>query len=545
MLVDNMFRPLLGVWAALLLTWTVGCDRMVPKPAESQSSESQSFAATSGTQAPSAEVEEPTSADPDTDATTAVNLLASPDSRIVSPSLDSEREMFNRSFATIQPIEADSPAALINHLREVDIALQDLVVAGSSNFLDEQTFTEGGLRLGRMKRSTGKQLAESPQASAEERKAGVLAQLVALSHMSGLKDIESAKELQKFAGEMANSGDADLAHQSRVVLLGFELQSLQNGIHSDTDRLLTQVEMLVQRPQDRSFPEFMVLQQARQVLVQMGFTEAAETVRQTIVDQYRTATDPQLRGEAWLIETQASQAYQNFLVAFRALGTNEFDPAAALAAVRGLYEAFPSVQTLEQIATAVSNIEYSGQIGLSQDIVAFAQPALANHADADLANIDKLLSDHSKRMSLLNNTLQLSGLVGFDGAELDLQQYAGKVVLVDFWASWCVRCMNEIPAIRAAHQEFASQGFAVLSVNMDEKIDKARSFVEQQKFPWRSFYSDNPQLLGFSAPFARQLGINAIPFMILVGQDGKVSALHVRGDRLRPAILELMKATAQ
>lgn len=449
-------------------------------------------------------------------------------------------ELMQQPFMTMQPIHSKVPTELIDHLRQIDTALQDLVLAGSSNSLDEQTFIRSGLRLGRMKQAAGLQLAQSPESSESQRKAGVLAQLVALSHMSGLRDVESAQELERFANALSASDDADLAHQAQVVIIGFELQSLQNGIRSTPDELLAQINRLFVRPVDRGFPEFMVLQQAQGVLRQMGFNEQADQVQQTLVEAYRTSPDRKLRGEAWLIETQASQAYQNFLQAFGALGTQQFDPPAALAALRGLYDQFPSLQTLEQIASTITNIEYSGHVPLSQDVASLTRQMLADYPDADTTLIENALAAHAARTALLGQPLELSGLVGFDGQPLQPADYAGKVVLVDFWASWCVKCMREIPVIRQSYIEFAKQGFDVVSVNMDENLASGRSFVEQQKFPWRSYHSQNLQELGFKSALAQRLGVNAIPFMLLVDRDGRVAALHVRGDMLGPEIAKLL-----
>lgn len=449
-------------------------------------------------------------------------------------------ELQQQPFMTLQPINSTVPSDLIDHLRQIDIALQDLVLAGSSNSLDEQTFIRSGLRLGRMKQAAGLQLAQSPDASESQRKAGVLAQLVALSHMSGLRDVESAQELERFANALSASNDPDLAHQAAVVIIGFELQSLQNGVRATPDELLAHVARLFMRPEDRGFPEFMVLQQAQQVLRQMGFNEQADQVQQTLVEAYRTSPDRKLRGEAWLIETQNSQAYQNFLQAFRPLGTEQFDAAAALSALRGLYDQFPSLQTLEQIASTITNIEYSGHVPLSQDVASFTRQKLVDFPNEDTVLIKNALAAHAARTALLGQSLDLSALVGFDGKPLDASRYAGKVVLVDFWASWCVKCMRELPAIRQSYADFAGQGFDVLGVNMDENLASGRSFVEQQKFPWRSFHNQNVQELGFKSALAQKLGVTAIPFMLLLDRDGRVAALHVRGEQLGPAIAKLL-----
>ncbi|MCA9182325.1 MAG: TlpA family protein disulfide reductase [Planctomycetales bacterium] len=524
---------------ALLL---IGCDSSRPIPVPETS-----------TGAPTASLASTTPSSLESDALNSDSLRTADPQSATPPQRDSgnsgaprapdEIDLSQRSFMTLQPITSSSPEELIAHLRQIDSALQDLVLAGSHDFLDEQTFKQSGLRLGRMKQAAGLQLAQSPESSVSESKAGVIAQLVALSHMSGLGDVPAAQELERFAGEMSTSADADLAHQAQVVMIGFELQSLQNGVRSTPETLLSQVDKLFARPEDRGFPEFMVLQQAQQVLHQMGFGEAADQVKEKVIEAYRTSPDPQLRGEAWLIETQESQAYQNFLQAFRGLGSESFDSAAALVALRGLYEEFPSLQTLEQIASTIANIEYSGQVALSQDVAKFTQQTMADYSSQEVAGVKHALDAHAARTALLGHELPLVGLIGFDGQPLLWDDYQGKVVLVDFWASWCVKCMRELPGIRQCYTAYADRGFDVLSVNMDENLASGRTFVEQQHFPWRSFHSDDPQAIGFKSPLAQQLGVNAIPFMLIIGRDGRVAALHVRGEQLKPAIAKLIEAT--
>ncbi|MEO8272041.1 MAG: hypothetical protein ABI557_20190, partial [Aureliella sp.] len=349
-----------AIWLGMALL-LLGCDSSSPKPVppgnsvNGQSTEAEPASLIST--APNSVGGDTANADSTRTADTQSDVPLLSDATIATPQrLPDGLDLSQRPFMTLQPISSSSPEELIAHLRLIDSALQDLVVAGSRDFLDQQTFTQSGLRLGRMKQAAGLQLAQSSESSESERKSGVIAQLVALSHMSGLGDVPAAQELERFANVMSTSDDADLAHQAQVVLIGFELQSLQNGVRSTPEALLSQVDKLLVRPADRGFPEFMVLQQAQQVLHQMGFGDAADRVKQTVIEAYRTCPDPQLRGEAWLIEVRESQAYQNFLQAFRGLGTQQFDSAAVLASLRGLYEEFASLQTLEQIATTIANI---------------------------------------------------------------------------------------------------------------------------------------------------------------------------------------------
>ncbi len=438
-------------------------------------------------------------------------------------------------------VDIQDPQQLIGQLQKIDMAIQDLMSASANNVINENTFIDNGLALGKLKLASAEQLAGLAGATAEQRKTGQLAQLVALSHLSGFRDVESAKQLEKYALELSQSQDLDLAHQSRIVLMGFQLQALQNGLTTDPNELLAQAEGLFQRAEDRNFPELMMLMQANQVLGQMGYTDAAQRMNEILVQEFADSADPQLRTEAWNIQTRGSQALDNYLTAFRSLGSPQFDPTSAIAAARGLYEAFPSVQTLEQLAGTVTNIEYSGNIELSRmlvELIAGYQSQLP--AEASTTGISSVLSGHSARLSLLGQPLSLNGIVGFDGTPFDASSYAGKVVLVDFWATWCVPCLREIPEIRKAYENLHGEGFEVISINMDEDLQQARKFLDKQRFPWATYHSNDLEALGFKAAYAQRLGISAIPFMLLVDREGKVAAIHVRGEKLTPTIRQML-----
>ncbi len=458
-----------------------------------------------------------------------------------SPQSVEPNEYQQQLLASLGDLNASLPAEWIQQLQKIDGAIQLLMSASANNLIDEPTFRSTGLKLGQIKQTAARRLVEHPSATAEQRKSGQLAQLIALSHLSGFRDVEAARELEKYAAELSASSDLDLAHQGRVVLMGFQLQSLQNGVSSDPNDLLASAEGLFTRAADRNFPELMILLQSSQVLDQMGFDEAAQRMDAIIVEEFRQASDPKLRNEAWNIETRGSQALENYLIAFRSLSSEAFDSTTAIAAARQLFTEFPSVQTLEQLAGTVVSIEYGGNAALSRQLVDFIDNNLKQFAPSEqTAAILQTLDGSKKRNAIVAQPLTLNGLVGFDGQPFQAADYAGKVVLVDFWASWCTNCLNEIPEIRRVYKELHDSGFEVISVNMDENLKAAQEFVEKRNFPWRSYHAADTDRLGFRSQFAEELGIAAIPFMLLVSVDGQVTELHVRGERLMPSVRALL-----
>ena len=465
---------------------------------------------------------------------------AQPNASIVQPasSEDPSRSIIvNRPFMTITANNTTVPTEIIGHLEDIDTALQDLLVAGQTNLIEKDVYQQSLARLTELKLNAAQRLSASQDAAAEQQKAGALAQLEALSHKSGmLQDVDSARKLEEFAEQLSQSQDSDLKHQGQVVLLGFELQSLENGISKGPEKLLERTRELFQGSGERNFPGFMMLQRIVQACQQLGFGDAASEIEQLIASEYQDSDDALLRGEAWKFAVRNSQALQNFNVSLGSLGTSQFESTAVLAAARGLYEAFPTEATLEQLSALIGNLEYGGQQLLSTQLADFVSQKLSGEDSAAQTNAKTFIREHRARTSLVGTKLDLSSLVTFTGQPFDASNYAGKVVLIDFWATWCVPCMQEVPNLLEAHKQLADQGFDILAVNMDEDIEQATNTIQTKNYPWTNYrFSD---AAGFESAFAKQNGINMIPFMVLVGKDGSIKKLHVRGVDIVPSIRE-------
>jgi thiol-disulfide isomerase/thioredoxin len=129
--------------------------------------------------------------------------------------------------------------------------------------------------------------------------------------------------------------------------------------------------------------------------------------------------------------------------------------------------------------------------------------------------------------------------IPFDAVDLDsrpvsLDQYRGKVVLLDFWATWCGPCRQELPHLRRAFDRYRDQGFEILSVSLDfgdrTSVADYRAWIEQNGMAWRHVYDQK----GWQSPLVTAFGIEGIPFPILIGRDGKIAAMQgeCRGSNL-------------
>jgi thiol-disulfide isomerase/thioredoxin len=106
------------------------------------------------------------------------------------------------------------------------------------------------------------------------------------------------------------------------------------------------------------------------------------------------------------------------------------------------------------------------------------------------------------------------------GNHLNLQDYRGKVVLLDFWATWCGPCRIEIPEFVELQKRYRDQGFSIIGISLDDSIDPVREFYQQFKMNY-------PVALGDPKLAELYGGILGLPTSLLIGRDGRIYAKHV------------------
>lgn len=123
-----------------------------------------------------------------------------------------------------------------------------------------------------------------------------------------------------------------------------------------------------------------------------------------------------------------------------------------------------------------------------------------------------------------------------EGNVRSLSDLRGKVVMIDFWASWCGPCRRENPNVVAAYNRYNDKGFEIFSVSLDSDKNKWLKAIQQDGLLWPNHVSD---LKGWQNAASQKYGVSSIPHTILVGRDGKIIATHLRGAALEQKLAEL------
>ena len=106
-------------------------------------------------------------------------------------------------------------------------------------------------------------------------------------------------------------------------------------------------------------------------------------------------------------------------------------------------------------------------------------------------------------------------LQDMDGGLHDLTRYRGQVVLINFWATWCVPCREEMPSMQRLRERLAGKPFAVLAINVDEPEARIRRFMTETRL-------DLPVLLDRNKTVTRAWGVRVMPTTFVIGPDGRV-----------------------
>jgi len=196
---------------------------------------------------------------------------------------------------------------------------------------------------------------------------------------------------------------------------------------------------------------------------------------------------------------------------------------------------------------AVGNIQYSkallylqvlndtvnGRQAILQLKRDYPQTVAGQQADLMLAEIDFTENAQKTRASLTNGVPAPAFEVkGVDGQTISLAGQHGKLVLLDFWATWCKLCVIEAPFLKLMYVKYHDQGFEIIGISVDKDAQQLKDFVKQKELPWPQYFDGGEATNRVSL----QYGVQPLPCNFLINGEGKIIGRDLHGPSLDKAI---------
>ena len=165
----------------------------------------------------------------------------------------------------------------------------------------------------------------------------------------------------------------------------------------------------------------------------------------------------------------------------------------------------------------------------------------------ELARIHEKLGNAARAEEYRKKADPMSKLIGkvvpdfsatdLGGKPISLQQFRGKVVLLDFWAVWCGPCIVEMPNVKRVYNTYKDQGFDIIGVSLDTDETRLRNYLKANNITWRQVFSGQK----WNSPLAKKYHIHSIPAPWLIAKDGTLISREARGLKLEQLVVDALK----
>ncbi|MFT5522999.1 MAG: thiol-disulfide isomerase/thioredoxin, partial [Pirellulaceae bacterium] len=389
-----------------------------------------------------------------------------------------------------------SPTELLAIADHLEAQLEGLASRGRSNPISQEEMDAERERLLSQLLSASSTVFDSKEANAEQRidatrvKAESMARLIQF-------DAKYNDMLKTFAEVAATDANERIAAIGGVYSFLFSIHDVMR----EADPLpISHLEAMFKRVVENNkigISEFVAVDSALKNLSRSHLRETVVPLRGQLAAKFANSDDVEVSAAATQVTTNLAHqtlmhSFEQHIFSIFQDKADETTQTALVEATVNIIKTSPTGPVFAELSNQSMNLEYSGHPSAAAAINSALEAGFANHESAEVqANVAMFLDEAKKRIGAIGQKFELEG-IQLDGSEFNWDAYRGKVVLIDFWASYCRPCIEEMPNVIENYEKFHEQGFEVVGINVDPQISEATAFLERRKLPWPTIVSKDP-----------------------------------------------------
>lgn len=203
-----------------------------------------------------------------------------------------------------------------------------------------------------------------------------------------------------------------------------------------------------------------------------------------------------------------------------------------------LDEVEPTKESLD-LAIIVTQVVYGERRERQGDAYQQIADLVSESKSEELRKRAAELASTARQLRLIGQPIEVTGKT-VTGESLNWSDYEGKVVLIDFWATWCGACIEELPNVVANYERYHDRGFEVIGITADQEQATVAAFLQKENIPWPNLFDSQDT----GHPMAIKYGVISTPTVFLVDQNGVVVSLDARGPELSKQLAEIFDEPA-
>jgi peroxiredoxin len=163
------------------------------------------------------------------------------------------------------------------------------------------------------------------------------------------------------------------------------------------------------------------------------------------------------------------------------------------------------------------------------------QYGMVNQRMTEFARSNLQDIDIQRRVAVGESPLPFE-VVSITGEKISPDKYRGKVLLIDFWATWCRPCIAEMPHVKEVYAKYREKGFEIVGISLDRQRSDLDSYIASNKIAWPQYFDGKY----WNNDIAKQYGVKSIPATFLIDREGKIRYKSLRGKQLEVAVEKLV-----